>query len=218
MVPTIMLVGADKGGVGKTMVARALVEYLRTANWTHDVFDTETGAKQGVLKRFVPAAQLVDVATVDGQMQIFDSVADDKVTVVDLRAGTLTLTLRALMNSGVMTDVRSGKVRLTLLHVLGGSVQSAKEVADVMEQMLGADHVLVHNYANPDFTFSEIRSHGTLPVLRIPFLNERSVEAVDNADCPFTQFVTSQASRVLRGYVQTWLDDVFAQFKLLRLA
>jgi 2-phosphoglycerate kinase len=38
--PTVILIGADKGGVGKTTVARTLLDYLTTQEIPTRAFDT----------------------------------------------------------------------------------------------------------------------------------------------------------------------------------
>ena len=40
--PALILVGADKGGVGKTTVARTLLDYFTAHNVPTRAFDTET--------------------------------------------------------------------------------------------------------------------------------------------------------------------------------
>jgi hypothetical protein len=47
--PAVILVGADKGGVGKTTVSRALLDYLIAHNIPTRAFDTESpkGARCG---------------------------------------------------------------------------------------------------------------------------------------------------------------------------
>src|SRR5580698_776854 len=50
MKPAVILVGADKGGVGKTTVARALADYLTGKNIMTRAFDTES--PRGTLQRF----------------------------------------------------------------------------------------------------------------------------------------------------------------------
>ena len=58
--PTVVLVGADKGGVGKTIVARTLLDYLEAKKVPARAFDTE--APKGTLKRFHPdRTDVVDV-------------------------------------------------------------------------------------------------------------------------------------------------------------
>ena len=48
--PALILVGADKGGVGKTTVARTLLDYFTAHNVPTRTFDTET--PKGTLSRF----------------------------------------------------------------------------------------------------------------------------------------------------------------------
>jgi MinD superfamily P-loop ATPase len=70
--PTVILIGADKGGVGKTTVAHTLVDYLTAQGIPLRAFDTE--APKGALYRFHPKiTEIVDVTEVPGQMRIFDS-------------------------------------------------------------------------------------------------------------------------------------------------
>ena len=86
--PAVVLVGADKGGVGKTTVARALLDYFVAHNVPTRAFDTE--APKGSLKRFHPdITDVVDITSTADQMKIFDTLAsaDAKITVIDIRAG-----------------------------------------------------------------------------------------------------------------------------------
>ena len=93
--PTVIVIGADKGGVGKTTIARTLLDYFRTHEVPTRAFDTE--APKGTLQRFHPEiSEIVDVSAVAGQMRIFDTVSDSTITVIDVRAGLLSSTLRAL--------------------------------------------------------------------------------------------------------------------------
>lgn len=52
MKPTLILVGADKGGVGKTTISRALLDYVARKNIMARAFDTEN--PRGTLHRFYP--------------------------------------------------------------------------------------------------------------------------------------------------------------------
>src|SRR5580765_7176513 len=70
--PAVVLVGADKGGVGKTTVSRALLDYFIAHNIATRAFDTE--APKGTLKRFHPdVAEVVDMTSTSDQMKIFDT-------------------------------------------------------------------------------------------------------------------------------------------------
>ena len=53
--PTVIVVGADKGGVGKTTVSRTLLDYFTAHHVPTRAFDTES--PKGTLKRFHPGQQ-----------------------------------------------------------------------------------------------------------------------------------------------------------------
>ena len=85
--PTVVVVGADKGGVGKTTVSRTLLDYFTAHHVPTRAFDTES--PKGTLKLFHPdITDIVDVTSVADQMRIFDplSSTDASVTVIDVRA------------------------------------------------------------------------------------------------------------------------------------
>jgi MinD superfamily P-loop ATPase len=56
--PAVVLIGGDKGGVGKTTVARTLLDYFSHPQLRVRAFDTEV--PRGTLKRFHP--NVTDVA------------------------------------------------------------------------------------------------------------------------------------------------------------
>ena len=62
MKPVVIMVGADKGGVGKTTVTRTLLDYLAAKNVLTRAFDAEW--PRGTLQRFHPTiTEVVDVTT-----------------------------------------------------------------------------------------------------------------------------------------------------------
>ena len=69
MKPTLILVGADKGGVGKTTVSRALLDFFARKNVLTRSFDTEN--PRGSLKRFYSATtEIIDLETVAHHMTV----------------------------------------------------------------------------------------------------------------------------------------------------
>ena len=93
--PAVVLVGADKGGVGKTTVSRTLLDYFTARKVPVRAFDTEY--PKGTLKRFHPEiTDIVDVTAVPDQMKIFDTLdaSDAQITLIDVRAGLMSPTLK----------------------------------------------------------------------------------------------------------------------------
>jgi hypothetical protein len=214
-----MLVGGDKGGTGKTMLARALMDFLDARSIVPRVFDSQ--APGGDLKTFYPLAEVVDLAEVRDQMRVFDGLAVGMPTIVDICAGLLSPTLRALDRARLLDDVRAGTVRLVVLHVIGPSIASLNEIADAAKSIGGgAKHFIVKNHQN-DTAFDlgadpryAAQLESLAPVtINVAKLNEFACERIQALGFSFAAFtVNADESRTLRGYVRTWLDDVFSEF------
>lgn len=211
MAPHLVIVGADKGGVGKTTVSRAVIDYLDAQGIANRAFDTQndaiddTGKVVGVLKRFYPErTEIVDLADLSDQMRVFDALTAETVTVIDIKASMLSPSLDLLANIGFLDQARFD---IDVLHVLGNNQASLSEVVPVARRLAGgARHILVGNrISGTKFDFPP-------DAIEIPMLITGAAEAVDKSNKPFSQFAKTDKSAVLRGMTRTWLDQVFAQF------
>jgi hypothetical protein len=230
--PAVIIVGADKGGVGKTTVTRTLLDYFSARKIPIRAFDTE--APKGTLKRFHPeVADVVDVTRVPDQMQIFDTLTDSTVTVIDVRAGLLSPTLNALRDIGFLDAARKGQITFSVFHILGPSVASLDEIADTAEHMIDAKYFLVKNFINNTHFFEWDQATYNAYFKRIkdavevtiPKLNEMACEQVELASVPYLSFIANKGpngesaaySFVLRGYVRHWLGHVWAEYDRIKL-
>jgi hypothetical protein len=232
--PAVVLVGADKGGVGKTTVARALIDYFIAHNVPTRAFDTES--PKGTLKRFHPdVTTVVDITSTADQMKIFDTLAnaDAQVTVIDIRAGLLSTTLRALRDIGFLDAAKKSQLTFAVFHILGPSIASLEEISDTSEFMGNANYFMVKNFINNTTFFewdpttyeSYFKKIKDASEITIPKLNEMACEQVELAAVPYVSFVankgtTGQSSTfsfVLRGYVRHWLGNVWAEFDRVKL-
>ncbi len=234
MKPSVILVGADKGGVGKTTIARAVLDYLNSNNIVARGFDTEF--PRGTLNRFHPEqTSVVDLTSTSDQMRILDTLntAQVKVTVIDVRAGGLSLALQALEDTGFLDAVHAGEFNFLIFHVLGSSIASLDEIEEIAPFVEDAHYFLVKNHVN-DTTFFEwdplthtkyFEKVMTSGEMTIPKLNEMSYEQVEIAGVPFSTFVADRTAEgepagqsfVLRGYVRTWLNRIADEFDRVQL-
>lgn len=234
MKPAVILVGADKGGVGKTTVSRALLDYLASRNILARAFDTEH--PRGTLKRFHPGqTEIVDITSTPDQMRILDTlnVAGQKVSVVDVRAGQLAASLRALQEVGFLEAVKQRDYTFIVLHILGSSIASLDEIEETVPFISDANYFLVKNFIN-ETTFFEwdpqtyahyFRKAPHAGELTIPKLNEMAYEQVEISGVPFSTFIADRRadgaaagqSFVLRGYVRTWMRNISSEFDRIGL-
>ncbi|GAA3839354.1 hypothetical protein AFIC_002386 [[Pseudomonas] carboxydohydrogena] len=232
--PAVIVVGADKGGVGKTTVSRTVLDYFTANNIPTRAFDTES--PRGTLKRFHPeVTEIVDVTTTADQMKIFDTLntATANVTVIDVRAGLMSPTLAALRDIGFLDAARSGQITFAVFHILGPSIASLDEIAETASFMDGAKYFLVKNFINNTSFFewdqatynSYFKRIKNATEITIPKLNEMAYEQVEVSSVPFLKFVankgpgdeTANYSFVLRGYVRHWLGNVWGEFDRIKL-
>lgn len=232
--PAVILVGADKGGVGKTTVARTLLDYFGAHSTPTRAFDTES--PRGTLKRFHPSiTEIVDVTQVPDQMKIFDTLgnAEAKVTVIDVRAGLLSPTLQALSDIGFIESAKKGQITFAVFHILGPSIASLQEIAETAKFVGDASYFLVKNHINDTSFFewdpatynSYFKQIKGVEEITIPKLNEMACEQVEVASVPYVSFVANKNAKgepanfsfVLRGYVRHWLGNVWGEYDRVKL-
>src|SRR6516225_9180042 len=168
--PAVLLVGADKGGVGKTTVARTLLDYFADRQVRARAFDTEV--PKGTLKRFYPdLVDVVDINYVPHQMRIFDTV-----------------------NS---TDA---SLTLVVFHILGPSIASLDEIVGTAAYLGDGKYFMVKNFINNThfFDWDEATHAGYFKgipdavQITIPKLPEMAAEQVDLASVSFSTFIANK--------------------------
>src|SRR5947199_7656308 len=234
MKPVVILVGADKGGVGKTTTSRTLLDYLAARDTPARAFDSEF--PRGALKRFYPnITEIVDLETAAGQIKIIDNLSTSavKVSVVDVRAGLLLATLKTFDEVGFFDLVNAGEFKFILYHVVGPSISSLEEIAEIRPDNDGRNYLLVKNFINEASFFKwnpELRKQYTKLAkgaveVTIPKLNEMAFEQAELAEVPFSAFVDNKNtdgqpannSLVLRGYVRSWMNKVTSEYDRIGL-
>ena len=234
MKPAVIIVGADKGGVGKTTVSRTLLDYVAARNLLARAFDAEY--PRGSLKRFHPnVTEVIDITAISDQMKMLDTLvsSERKINIVDIRAGQLSSTLRAFTDIGFFDSVRSGEYKFALFHVLGPSVASLEEIADVLPYTGGKNYFAVKNFINETSFFewdpavydSYFKMAKGAVEVNVPKLNEMAYEQVDLSGVPFSSFIKNKNAQghnannslVLRGYVRTWLKHVSDEYDRIGL-
>ena len=232
--PAVIIVGAVKGGVGKTTVARTLLDYFVAHQVPTRAFDTE--APRGTLKRFHPdLTEVVDMTLVADQMKIFDTLnsSDVTVTVIDVRAGLMSPTLKALRDIGFIDAAKKGQITFALFHILGPSIASLDEINETAAYLGDARYFMVKNFINNThyFEWDEATHSAYFKQIKdavevvIPKLNEMATEQVELASVPYVTFVANKKqsgepasySFVLRGYVRHWLGNVWAEYDRINL-
>jgi hypothetical protein len=147
--PALILVGADKGGVGKTTVARTLLDYFTAHNVPTRAFDTET--PKGTLKRF--HRDVSEVVDATGGRR---SDAHHRHAVDDRRVGHRCRRARRINVADAARSARyrlsrsgqKGQITFVVFHILGSSIASLNEIEETAPFTTDAEYFLVKNFIN----------------------------------------------------------------------
>jgi hypothetical protein len=156
-----------------------------------------------------------------------------KVSVIDVRAGLLSTTLKTFTNVGFFDLASAGEFNFVLLHVIGPSLASLEEIEEVTPFTTGQHYLVVKNFINetsffewnPEIQKSYFKLVKDADEINIPKLNEMAFEQTDLVGVPFSAFVANKNlqgqpanySLVLRGYVRTWFNQISAEYDRVRL-
>src|SRR6266850_356934 len=208
--PAVLIVGADKGGVGKTTVSRTLLDYFAAHQIPTRAFDTE--APKGTLKRFYPdASEIVDMNLVPDQMKIFDTLSGShaSVTVIDVRAGLLSPTLQSLRDIGFIEAAKKGQITFGVFHILGHTITSLDENSETAAYLGDAKYFMVKNFINNTHYFQWDEQTCAAYFKKVKDVVEITIPKLNGDPASY--------SFVLRGYVRHWLGNVWAEYDRIKL-
>jgi hypothetical protein len=221
--PRLVLTHGEKGGVGKTTVARLLADFLASRGAAFQAFDGE--GKTGQFLRFYPSyTSPIDVADAGGVAPVLDLLMDghgQRLALVDLGARSADEVNDWLYKGGALEEAASGNLGITVLYVIGGTVDSVGHLKNCFAA-LGSDidYVLVKNLGvatkfqvyDGSNTRKELLAAGAREIC-LPALDAAVYQAVDRNSLAFSTFAEGQgtdAGFTERRYCRTWLRECFA--------
>ena len=146
--PRLIVTHGEKGGVGKTTVARVLADFLHARETSFRAFDAE--GETGQLLRFHPKeTSAVDVASAASVAPVLDYLMDSgksAVAVVDLGARSGEDLKNWLYRGGALEEAGDGNLGITVVYVLGGAVDSVGHLKECFAALgSNVNYVLVKN-------------------------------------------------------------------------
>ncbi len=223
----IHFVGGEKGGVGKSVLARVL------SQWAIDrglaVAGVDADESQGVLLRaygeYTQGVDLSDVARAD---EILDrALGAERHVIVDLPARSARSLLSWFDSADVLSYAAELGVAISYWHVSDGGFASTAEIGGLLDGLGDkAQHVVVRN-AGCSNDFSQLDASPTLAklaelggnVIDLPELDPAIMYKIDGSGCSFWAAAHSEqgeaALRLLeRRRVKIWLERCYGQLAL----
>jgi hypothetical protein len=226
----IHFIGGEKGGVGKSVVARVVAQYLIEKGVPFVGFDSDRS--HGALTRFYAGyAAPVALETYESLDGIVEAAAQDpdRRILVDLAAQSNEPLVRWMEDSGLLDTAGELGVSLSYWHVM----DSSKDSVALLEKLLDrfgdrVNYVLVRNEVR-GADFDLLERSGQLKralalrakVVSIKRLHDTSMRKIDAHDASFWS-ATNNADRDVHGLglmerqrVKTWLRHAYCELDTL---
>jgi len=221
----IHFIGGEKGGVGKSLMARVLAQYLIDKQLPFLGFDTDRS--HGALMRFYPAfASSVAVDRIESLDGIVEAAVDQpgRHILVDLAAQTHDPLATWMEDAGVIGLADELGMKLFYWHVM----DSGKDSVDLLRRLLdrfgtGLNYVLVRNQVRgSDFSVLEQSGEQARAVamgahiVSIKRLHESAMQKIDNTSSSFWKAKSADKDAsglglMDRQRVKMWLRDVYRE-------
>ena len=223
----ILLIGGEKGGVGKSLVSRALAQYFIDHSMPFVGFDTDRS--HGALMRFY--ADYASPILID-RYEALDHIVEVAVersglrVLVDLAAQTHAPLVAWMDDSGVLDLARENGLQITYWHVMDTGRDSVDLLRQILERFQDRlDYVVVRNQLRGN-DFSNLEKSGLLDrlsdlggrVIEVKQLHQSVIQKIDAKDSSFwaakqsgTEFGAG-LGLMERQRLKTWMNHVFAEF------
>lgn len=220
--PRLILTHGEKGGVGKTTVARLVADFLASRDASFRAFDAE--GPTGQLLRFHPGqTSAVEVDKASAIAPVLDFLMDGtpkRLALVDLGARSGEDLKDWLYKGGALEEAEGGNLGITVVYVVGGAVDSVGHLKECYSALGNkVDYIIVKNLgvaAKFDvYDASNIRKDllaAGAKEITIPALDGTVYQSVDKASVPFSAFCEGQGTEAgftERRYCRTWLRECF---------
>jgi hypothetical protein len=226
----IHFIGGEKGGVGKSLIARILAQYLIDHERPFLGFDTDRS--HGALMRFYAGyASPIVVDRYESLDAIVEAAAADpaRSILVDLAAQTQDALTRWMDDSGLLELSSELGLALTYWHVM----DSGRDSVDLLRKLLDRfgsrlNYVLVQNHIRGD-DFDLLEASGEKKralelharIINIKRLHETSMIKIDGHSSSFwsaTQSADAHALGILeRQRVKMWLKHAYNEIDTLHV-
>jgi hypothetical protein len=220
----VYIVASPRPRSGKTLLARALIEFFRADGRPVGAFDLDT--MDAALAGFLPElAMRADIADTRGQVALFDDliIDDERPKVVDVSAHGYEAFFNVMEQTGFALVAPRQSVDPVILFCANAEPQSAKAFARLHTRFPGATLVPVYNDGivrgfnlRNDFPPT---SETALP-LRIPALSPSLRAIIEAKPFSFTDFrrrPPDGISELLATELASWLRRVYLQIREMEL-
>ncbi len=227
----IHFVGGEKGGVGKSVVARVLCQYFVDRSAPFAAIDADA-SHATLLRSYAEYTQPIDLEVFASADEIVNrALGAERDVVVDLPAQSARALQRWVESADVIRFAREAGIQLTLWHVSDGSFDSIRDLARAVETWADSlAYVVVRNHGRSrDFSLldesaarREVEQLGGR-VIDLPELDAATMVRIDRTGASLWAAANNASgdqalAPLQRQRARLWLDRCYAAVDGVRSA
>lgn len=234
--PSLNFIGGEKGGVGKSVMARVLAQYFIDKNLPFLGFDTDR-SHTSFTRFYADYASPVIVDNYEGLDHIVSVYENDSPeapqpnVIVDLAAQTAAPLARWIKDSDLIALMNSMHIGVNFWHI----AEAGKDSVDLLDHLVdtygaGPNYIVVKNLGRGS-DFSQLEASNALKkvralgghVLSLAQLHENSMRKIDRKNASFWAAMHTKGGEDALGMlerqrVKSWLKGVYGSLDGLPLA
>jgi hypothetical protein len=214
----LYIVASPRPRVGKTLIARLLIEFFRDSG--RAVIGYDLDPREPTFASYFPdLVATVDITETRGQMALFDRLVGrtTATTIIDLGYGQFETFFAVMTEIGFAQEARRRGIEPVVLFVTDNSPATVRAYADVRGRLPTVAFVPVHNesisvmYEKADFP----PSRSEYGLISIPRLSAIVRGVVDRPSFSFGAYMTERPGGPTE--IHTWIAGIFTEFRELEL-
>jgi hypothetical protein len=214
----LYIVASPRPRVGKTLIARLLIEFFRDGGRALVGYDLDP--REPTFAGYFPdLVATVDIADTPGQMALFDRLLSGlpRTTVIDLGYGPFQQFFDVMTEIGFVNEARRRAIEPVVLFVTDPAPATVRAYGEIRRRLPTTAFVPVHNeavsvmYEKADFP----PSRPEYSLIRIPRLSAIVRGVVDRPSFSFGAYMTERPGGPTE--VHSWIATIFTEFRELEL-
>jgi hypothetical protein len=214
----LYIIASPRPRVGKTLIARLLIEYLRASDRPLVGYDLDP-REPALASHFPQLVSTVDITDTRGQMALFDRLVASapRTTVIDLGYGPFDQFFEVMTEIGFVREAQRRLIAPVVLFVSDSTPSTACAYGELRASLPATAFVPVHN-ESVSVMFSKEDFPPTRPeygVIRIPRLSPIVRGVVDRPSFSFGEYMTERPGGPTE--IHSWITTIFTEFRELEL-
>jgi hypothetical protein len=214
----LFIVAARHPRVGKRLLARLLIDFLRLRS--RQVVGYDLDPREPAFAASYPSLVWpIDIADTRGQMALFDRIIADhwRTTVIDLGHGLFDQFFKVMAEIGFEREARRHMIQPIVLFIADAAPFTAQTYRELRGQLEQTVFVPLHNEAASFMLIAQDfpPSSPKYQTIRMPRLSPIVRGVIDRPGFSFGTYMSRQPGGPTE--VHKWIDEIFGQFRELEL-